>query len=251
MMKSKLQLKTHLLATDLDHTLVGQPSELNELLRLLDSFSNQIALVYVTGRHASSTLELMKEHNLPTPDLLISDVGTKIWHMPDWQEDAEWKKRTKTNWYPDRIAQCASQVDGLFAQSLPDNRRVSYTVENDAKAVRRFESSLANVHIPHRLIYSSSRDVDVLPAGAGKGLALDYVVKHLAAPDVQLLVAGDSGNDIDMLTRGWPSVIVGNAQAELKQIPHSPTIFRADRACAGGIFDGLRHFYSDVFFKST
>lgn len=251
MKKSKLQLKTHLLATDLDHTLVGREPELRQLLKLLDHFSNQIALVYVTGRHAKSTLELIKEENLPLPDLLISDVGTKIWHMPDWEEDEEWRKRTAMDWYPTEISQVASKFSGLCPQSLPDNRRVSFTIENQPTTVRNFENSLLKEKLPHHLVYSSNRDLDVLPYSAGKGLALDYVVNHLAATDVQLLVAGDSGNDIDMLTRGWPSVIVGNAQPELKRIPNSPTLFRAERDCAGGIYDAFRHFYGHTFFKEN
>lgn len=251
MKKSKLQSKTHLLATDLDHTLVGREPELRQLLKMLDHHSSQIALVYVTGRHAESTLELIKEENLPLPDLLISDVGTKIWHMPDWEEDREWRKRTEMDWYPTEILQVASQFLELRPQSLPDDRRVSFTIENKPNMVRNFENFLVKEKLPHHLVYSSNRDLDVLPSSAGKGLALDYVVNHLVATGVQLLVAGDSGNDIDMLTRGWPSVIVGNAQPELKQIPDSPTLFRAERNCAGGIYDAFHHFYGHTFFQKN
>ncbi|GKV70030.1 hypothetical protein NCCP2716_25280 [Sporosarcina sp. NCCP-2716] len=235
--------KTHLLATDLDHTLVGEKAELEELLVLLEPEAGHTALVYVTGRHAVSVQELMKAEHLPVPDFVISDVGTAVWRMPDWQEDTRWRNRMEADWQPDRIKTCAASFPALKLQELPDDRRVSFTAEDDEAAVRQFRAALQHLGIRHEFIYSSGRDIDVLPAGAGKGNALDYVVTNYASPDVSLLVAGDSGNDIDMLDRDWPAVIVGNAHDELKAIPDRPNLFRADRHCAGGIRDAWNHFY--------
>lgn len=240
---SPMLLKTHLLATDLDHTLVGRKEELQELLALLEPETGRTGLVYVTGRHAGSVKNLMAAEHLPVPDFVISDVGTAVWHMPDWQEDAGWRNRMEEDWQPGRIKTCAASFPALKLQDLPDERRVSFTTEGDAAAVRQFAAALQSLGIRHEFIYSSGRDIDVLPAGAGKGNALDYVLTNYASPGVNLLVAGDSGNDIDMLKRDWPAVIVGNAHDELKAIPDRPNLFRADRHCAGGICDAWHHFY--------
>ncbi len=235
--------KTNLLATDLDHTLVGRKEELQELLALLQPEAGRTALIYVTGRHAGSVQELMAAEQLPIPNFVISDVGTAVWHMPDWQEDVQWRNRMEADWQPDRIKECAASFPALQLQNLPDDRRVSFTTDGDEGSVRQFQEALQHLGIRHEFIYSSGHDIDVLPAGAGKGNALDFVLTNYAPPEVNLLVAGDSGNDIDMLDRDWPAVIVGNAHSELKAIPDRPNLFRADRHCAGGICDAWHYFY--------
>lgn len=79
-----------LLATDLDHTLVGDKSAWLNLFTFFEAEKFSPALVYVTGRHLVSALDLIKSEQLPHPDILITDVGTAIYHAPDWREDTEW-----------------------------------------------------------------------------------------------------------------------------------------------------------------
>lgn len=243
MKASVIQYKSHLLATDLDNTLVGNQQDLKDLTELFQSSPDDIALVYVTGRHASSIQHLISKEHLPVPDLVISDVGTKIWHMPGWKEDITWRKLMEARWDPERVKELAFHFPELTLQHLPDDCRVSFTVKQDPETVRRFKHALEEQNIAHQFIYSSDQDVDVLPEGAGKGNALDYVIQKFFNPSVRILVAGDSGNDVDMVNRAWPSVIVGNAHEELKNIPDRPNLYRAERHFAGGIHEAWCHFY--------
>ena len=50
---------THLLATDLDGTLVGDKSSLQALLDFYGSQTYEVSLVYITGRHYQSALSLI------------------------------------------------------------------------------------------------------------------------------------------------------------------------------------------------
>ncbi|MER2009014.1 MAG: HAD family hydrolase, partial [Psychrobacillus sp.] len=70
-----MQMITQMLATDLDGTLVGDEKHLKELLTYYEGLEKKVTLVYVTGRHRQSAIELMKEANIPVPSILISDVG--------------------------------------------------------------------------------------------------------------------------------------------------------------------------------
>lgn len=230
-----------MLATDLDGTLVGNEEGLADLLAYYEGAPYEVDLVYVTGRHLDSARSLITEVSLPNPDLLITDVGTAIYHHDG--EDSRWKRKMKEHWQPDRIAKLAADFPGLKRQQLPNNRRVSFTVHGNQGEVERFRERLEQEGIPHKFIFSSNRDIDVLPPSAGKGRALKYVIEHYAAPDVQLLIAGDSGNDIDMLSLGHPAVIVGNAQSELLDMDDHPNLFRAKTHCAAGIHEAWLHFY--------
>ena len=233
--------KKYMLATDLDGTFVGNETGLQELLHHYEEAPYEVSLVYVTGRHFDSAKTLIHEEKLPKPDLLITDVGTAIYH--ENRQDITWHNKLMKTWHPEDVLSIAEEFPELHRQPLPDNKRVSFTVQNDDRAVMQFRRALEQKAPDHTFIYSSHRDVDVLPAQAGKGSALEYAIEHYAEPDVHLLIAGDSGNDMDMLSLGHPSVIVGNAQRELISMNDHPNLYRAKNHCAGGIHEAWMHFY--------
>lgn len=234
---------THLLATDLDGTLVGDEAGLQELLEFYEGQPYEVGLIYITGRHLASARGLIQEESLPQPKALITDVGTEIYLGPDFQKDTQWEDRLMRDWMPERVEALARQIDGLTEQDLPVQSRRSYHVTK-LEAVEHFRSLLEQQAIPHKLIFSGGKDLDILPPNSGKGEALRYLLNRHNISDAKLLVAGDSGNDLEMLTLGFPSVIVGNAQTELKNQSEHPLIFRANRPCAGGIYEAWTYFHA-------
>ncbi|RLL46713.1 HAD-IIB family hydrolase [Oceanobacillus piezotolerans] len=230
-----------MLATDLDGTLVGDVIALKELLQFFESQPYNVELVYITGRHYDSALSLIDSESLPLPSILVTDVGTSIYSGSELLPDSKWEKKMMENWNPQAIKEIAMQIPGISLQSLPDDRRVSFYV-NDNKEASMLRQKLKESDLSHTFVFSSGRDVDVLPEGAGKGKALQYIVKEYADDQANILVAGDSGNDLDMLTLGYPAVIVGNAQKELLEV-NRENIYNATKACAGGIQQAWKHYY--------
>ncbi len=234
----------HILATDLDGTLVGDPQGLQQLLHFYQQQTFDITLIYITGRYYDSALSLIHQEGLPIPDLLVTDVGTSIYSGDQLAMDLEWAELMQVDWMPEKIEAIAASVNGMTKQPLPLENRRSYFVE-DPQPVEELKNKLTRHDVPHKLIFSGGRDVDVLPPGSGKGQALEYILKKYDFENAKLLVAGDSGNDLEMLTLGFPSVIVGNAQPELLESPEHPYIFRATRSCAGGIHEAWLHFHGE------
>lgn len=232
-----------MLATDLDGTLVGDRGALQRLLHYFEEATYDVALVYITGRHFASALSLIKAEDLPTPDVLIADVGTAIYVTTELVEDSEWTEKMKSNWQPRVVESLASSIPTLLQQSLPSNCRISFTTQSGEKAVTQLERALIHNNVSHKLIFSSNRDIDILPTASGKGQALTYVLEKYACSDVKVLVAGDSGNDIEMLSIGQPSVIVGNAQNELFSVKSHPKLYRAKKNYADGIHEAWLHFF--------
>ncbi|MBX0316550.1 HAD family hydrolase [Planomicrobium glaciei] len=233
-----------MLATDLDGTLVGDPDGLQQLLEFYEEQVYDVSLIYITGRYFDSALSLIEEENLPVPDILVTDVGSSIYIGNSFDKDLEWQKRIKANWMPDEIHAIAATVPGLTKQPMFLENRCSYYVA-DEKPVEEFRNKLAASGIPHKLIFSGGKDVDIVPEESGKGRALQYLLDKYKVEDAKLLVAGDSGNDLEMLTLGFPSVIVGNAQPELLESDEHPRIFRAKKGFAGGIHEAWTHFHSE------
>jgi sucrose-phosphate synthase len=54
------------------------------------------------------------------------------------------------------------------------------------------------------------------------------------------VVAGDSGNDVEMFVAPFRGIVVGNADEDLKRLS-GPHIYKAEKAHAAGLLEGLRY----------
>jgi sucrose-6F-phosphate phosphohydrolase len=139
------------------------------------------------------------------------------------------------------------QVDGIRLQddAFQHAHKLSWHLHGAGDdRIAELEESLTEAGIEARLVYSSDRDLDVLPRTANKGAALAWLCRELAIDLAEVAVAGDTGNDRDMFT--LPSVrgiVVGNALDELRRLAvDGPRHYQAQRACADGVIEGLEHF---------
>ena len=103
-------------------------------------------------------------------------------------------------------------------------------------------SSASGAGLQARLIYSHRAYLDVLPIRASKGMALRYFCLHWGIPPERCLVAGDSGNDEEMLRGRTLGVVVGNHDPELASLRGQPQIYFAPGRHAWGIIEGIRHY---------
>lgn len=235
--------KTTLFITDLDGTLTGDQAALNQFKHFLDGFDRRPQLVYVTGRHVQSAQHLIRDDELPRPDVLVTDIGTAIYTGTPPREDLEWQRMMQKDWCSEAIIQIGVKIAGLTQQDLPDTKRVSFFAR-DSGSVETLEEQLKKHQLAHKLIYSADRYVDVLPRASGKGRAVSYVLAKYFDQKASVLVAGDSGNDAEMLELGYPSVIVGNGHPELRYLHKQPTVYQASQTHAAGIQEGWQYFYS-------
>jgi len=91
------------------------------------------------------------------------------------------------------------------------------------------------------MIYSSRRDLDIVPAGANKGTAAAFLASTWwGIPQSRVLVSGDSGNDRDLFGQGFLGIVVSNAHRELKEL-NGPTVYHARQPYAGGVLEGWRY----------
>ena len=77
-------------------------------------------------------------------------------------------------------------------------------------ALRTLQAMLRAQRLSAKLIYSHESFLDVLPVRASKGQAVRYLAYKWGLPLGNFLVAGDSGNDEEMLLGDTLAVVVGN-----------------------------------------
>ena len=74
---------------------------------------------------------------------------------------------------------------------------------------------------------------------AGKAAAIRFEAARRGMSDDRVIVAGDSGNDLDMLSRFENAVLPANALAELDGLA---SVYRSSLKHAAGVLDGVRYY---------
>lgn len=236
----------HFLISDIDNTLLGDAQSLQKLKELLHEHRHDCGFGIATGRRLDSALQILEEWEMPVPDILITSVGSEIHHGEDLQEDTAWSRLIHYRWYPDALRKAMKKFPGLKMQKNIDQRRhkISYDVDPEQlPPLREIHAVLRQHSLYANLIYSHQAFLDLLPLRASKGFAIRYLARQWGLPLRRLLVAGDSGNDEEMLRGNTLGVVVGNHSPELGHLRERVDIHFADGHYAAGILQGIEHYH--------
>ncbi|CAA9890996.1 Haloacid dehalogenase [Candidatus Methylobacter favarea] len=265
-----------LVCTDLDGTLLpnGNCPESAQARTIFSALAKhpEIVLTYVTGRHKALVEQAIAEYSLPQPDFVIGDVGTSIYTLTAgvWQAWPQWAEEIAPDWqgreHADMQQLFAHLPDLVLQENAKQNRfKLSYYVSLDTDIPQLLEAMrgrLAQYAIRAELVYSVDEAeknglLDVLPASATKFHAICFLMQHLGFTVENTVFAGDSGNDLLVLTSAIKSVVVANASPDIKkeavqlaQLQSTgPALYLAKGGFMGmngnysaGILEGLAHF---------
>jgi sucrose-6F-phosphate phosphohydrolase len=225
-----------LLCTDMDRTVIpnGRQPEHPNARRAFGQLCalEGLCLVYVTGRHRQLVQEAIANWQLPRPDYVITDVGTKIYQLVQgkWHEMLSWQKQIASDWRGkthDDLRQALLFCPQLVLQehSRQNDFKLSYYLQLSADREKIFaavEEQLTLLGVDASLIWSIDEQeqiglLDVLPRHATKLHAIEFLQHHLGYKHHEVIFAGDSGNDLPVLVSPVQSVLVANAEPEIRQ----------------------------------
>ena len=269
-----------LLCSDLDRTLLPNgPQEespaARPLLRYLAA-RPEVALAYVSGRHRALLLEAIAAYDLPMPAFAIGDVGTTIYQVigNEWRPWEAWQQEIAPDWQGRTNRELAPLFTDLPAlrpqeEAKQNTYKLSYyaplTVD-PAQLLATMQERLARERIRANVIWSVDEQkgaglVDVLPQSANKLHAITFLMGQLNFPPDRVVFAGDSGNDLDVLTSPINGVLVRNASPEVRMAASETlaakglnhTLYCAtgdflgmNGNYAAGVLEGLAHFIPHV-----
>ena len=234
-----------LLISDIDNTLTGDQQGLDLLNRMLRERPRDFGFGVATGRHLPSALKLLKQLRVPPPDVLITAVGTEIHYGAEMRPDTGWKSHIQHLWRRDALVALFAGVPGLTLQSEDQQSplKLSYNVDaGSVPSMRELATRLRQARLHANLIYSHGAYLDLLPIRASKGQAIRYLAYKWGLPLHDFLVAGDSGNDIEMLVGDTRAVVVSNHSPELEKLRGLEHVYFAESPSARGVIEGLLHY---------
>ena len=243
------------LASDVDGTLTGDRDALDRLatrLRRLRA-EGELFLILSTGRRLTQVLDGLAEEGLPEPDAVLCQVGTEIYRPPltlDSEPMIEWRHRLLGEYSRDEALSFLEGIEGLVMQDDVFNTELKTSCFLDgcpqpdaaAEEIRRRVRPYAD---RYQVVWSSGRDLDILPASSGKGKAIRFLIEQKELDSQNVVVAGDTGNDAAMFEEFNKCIAVANAKPELLDMMRTlgeGRAYLAEKPYAAGVEEGLEHF---------
>ena len=229
--------------TDVDNTLTGDRSGLAALFARLEDAGDRVGFAIATGRALDPALEVLKALGIRTPDLLITASGTAVHYGLRLIRDRSWERQIRYRWQPDEVRKALADQPGLSFD--PDDStpyRLRYRLETDGPDLRALHARIRQAGLLATLLVDHARFVDVIPGRASPGMAVRFLAFKWDLPPDRILVAGDSGNDADMLSGETLGVVVANHTDELEMLRDHPRVYFSPHPHAAGVVDGIEHY---------
>lgn len=241
-----------LLIYDIDNTMTGDDDALKELKQMMSNMDSSIGFGVATGRHIDSAIEVLKEYDFLMPSVIISSVGSEMYYRKEGSEytySTGWEAHISYMWKREEIFDALKDFDFLELQPEDNQRdfKVSYNIDYTEDNYKKILRILDKKKIKANIILSHGVFLDILPYRASKGRAVRYQAYRWNIPHENILVAGDSGNDTDMLTGELLGVIVANYE-DMEHLKGRRRVYFSDKKHAAGIIDGIYHYN---FLKGT
>lgn len=232
--------------SDLDQNLLGDPESLNEFVQVVKGYRSTVSFGIATGRRLDSALKVLKKYHIPLPDVLITSLGTEIYYNPGLTQDKAWSNHIDHMWRRRAVISVLNELHGLKLQPKREQSKYKISYYYDAANAPTVNEIIDLLHM-HELsanvVLAFGQFIDIVPVRASKGFALRWFAEMWGIPVENILAAGGSGADEDMMRGNTKSVVVANRHhEELSELANIENIYYAERPFAAGIMQAIEHY---------
>jgi sucrose-phosphate synthase len=231
---------------DLDGTLVDKEhTNLIELKQWIDRHSKKVVFGLATGRSKVLTGQALADYDLPHPDILICSAGSEIYYTENFVPDKGWESHIDFQWDKEALQNALAKFPDIKLQEPEAQWRfkISYYVDSDfgEDEVANLYKFLDDRKLKVKVLLTENRFLDILPYRASKGSAVRYLSYKWKMPLNQIITAGNSGNDIDMLRAKTKGIVVANHSPEMEALKKSKHIYFSKAPLSNGVMEGINY----------
>lgn len=215
-----------LIALDMDGTLLNSKHEVSPGNRqaIKEAMEKGIHVVLSTGRPLSNCRDYAT--SLELSSYLITVNGSEIWgengelverHVID-PDIIEWLQHLAQT--HDTMFWAVSSV-GYWRSSVPNDvhqyswLKFGFNTEDDEKRAKIWQQLMNNKRL--EVSNSSPTNIEVNAKGVNKAQAIRNICRRLGISMEEVMTAGDSLNDLAMITEAGCGIAMGNAQETVKK----------------------------------
>jgi len=237
-----------LFSTDLDGTILGNPEATQRFKTAWTALSPETRplLVYNSGRLVDDLRRFVDNGTLPVADYYIGGVGTQVFDVKAGRMLDELRAHLADGWDGVQGKELVAKFPGVRPQPIGFQHefKSSWFLDRATTGtIRELRRQFAEAGLKVNVVYSSARDLDVLPHNATKSGALSWLCERLGVSLDTVIVAGDTGNDASMFRLpGVRGIIVENALPELFEATVDVPTYSSRQILADGVLDGLCHY---------
>jgi hypothetical protein len=246
--------KQHLIALDLDGTLLMENQEINPKTKkvILQAIQDGHIVVIATGRPHRASIRYYRELGLNTPMVNFNgafthhplDSSFKVLHDPLPVRTAHKIVEASYELKVDNIiaevmddvylAEYDKRIVNMFKQTIPNPYQIgnlkhklqqdptTLLIQPKRDQVEQLTSHLDDFHaeiVEHRKWSVPSYSIiEVIKKGMNKAVGLQQIADYFAIPKERIIAFGDENNDLEMIDYAGVGVAMGNAIDELKSI---------------------------------
>jgi hypothetical protein len=269
-----------LICSDLDRTIIPngyqeESTHARPVFRQLVEHTH-IYLAYVSGRNKKLIFDAIEEFNLPMPDYAIGDVGTTLYRVinDNWQLSENWIYEIAQDWKGlswEMLAETFEGLKDIWLQEPEKQNRYKLSFYTDLNIdhrllIENIRAVFAEKDIRASIIWSvdeinANGLIDIIPARANKLQAIQFLMQQEQFDEDRTVFAGDSGNDLDVLTSGLQAILVKNAMDDVRKAAADTLAGKNLMNClylpggnfygmngnyAAGLLEGLVHFLPET-----
>lgn len=234
--------------SDLDGTLVdGKKSDgLAELKQWIIDNRDTVVFGIASGRNREITEQAFTDYNMPTPDIVICSAGSEIYYTDKFIPDYGWESHIDYLWKREQLQNELLKFPGISLQEKNAQWRfkLSYYVNDNFG-----EDDMANLYkllddrkLRTKILLTENKYLDLLPLRASKGHAVRYLSYKWKMPIENFITAGNSGNDMDMLTGKTKGIVVADYSPELEELKGNKSVYFTKNKLSKGVLEGI-NFY--------
>jgi len=249
-----MENKQHLIALDLDGTLLMSNQEISSRTRriILQAMADGHIVVIATGRPHRASIQYYHDLGLNTP--MVNFNGAFTHHPTDSNWDvlhnplpvgtahkivdacydlnvhnilAEVMDDVYLDQYDQRIMDIFKQTKneppykiGNLKNKLKDDP-TSLLIHPKEEHIHQLRTHLNDYHaelIEHRKWGAPWNIIEIVKKGMNKAVGLDKIARYFGIPKERIIAFGDEDNDLEMIDYAGVGVAMGNAIEELKSI---------------------------------